>query len=163
MERFSYAALYHSGVKGMKKGVRQYQNPDGTWTELGKERRRKQSKSNGKDIKRKVINAAKKTGKAIAPYVGPALVAAGAAVVSTAAFGLLTGTFYTTSALGYVALGEGTVTSLLKRAGSASLNSITRKAFNEAYKKRLSHSEMPELIELGSTTDTDFSTFKPLT
>ena len=33
--------LVHSGVKGMKHGVRQYQNRDGTWTELGKERRRK--------------------------------------------------------------------------------------------------------------------------
>lgn len=33
-------ALCHSGVKGQKKGVRRYQNPDGTYTELGKERRR---------------------------------------------------------------------------------------------------------------------------
>lgn len=32
--------LEHSGTKGMKWGVRNYQNPDGTWTELGKERRR---------------------------------------------------------------------------------------------------------------------------
>lgn len=32
--------LEHSGVKGMKHGVRNYQYPDGTWTELGKERRR---------------------------------------------------------------------------------------------------------------------------
>ena len=32
--------LYHYGVKGQKWGKRQYQNPDGTWTELGKERRR---------------------------------------------------------------------------------------------------------------------------
>lgn len=34
--------LMHYGVKGQQKGVRKYQNPDGTWTELGKERRRKQ-------------------------------------------------------------------------------------------------------------------------
>lgn len=33
--------LYHFGVKGQKRGIRQYQNLDGTWTELGKERRRK--------------------------------------------------------------------------------------------------------------------------
>lgn len=32
--------LVHHGVKGQKHGVRQYQNKDGTWTELGKERRR---------------------------------------------------------------------------------------------------------------------------
>ena len=33
-------ALEHYGVKGMKWGQRQYQNPDGTYTELGKKRRR---------------------------------------------------------------------------------------------------------------------------
>lgn len=32
--------LYHSGVRGQKHGIRQYQNLDGTWTELGKMRRR---------------------------------------------------------------------------------------------------------------------------
>lgn len=41
MERFSYAALYHSGTRGMHWGQRNYQNEDGTWTELGKARRRK--------------------------------------------------------------------------------------------------------------------------
>lgn len=30
--------LYHSGIKGMKWGIRRFQNPDGTWTEAGKER-----------------------------------------------------------------------------------------------------------------------------
>ena len=33
-------ALQHYGVKGQKWGHRNYQNPDGTYTELGKERRR---------------------------------------------------------------------------------------------------------------------------
>lgn len=33
-------ALQHYGVKGQKWGQRNYQNPDGTYTELGKERRR---------------------------------------------------------------------------------------------------------------------------
>ena len=32
--------LYHHGVKGMKWGVRNYQNKDGSWTEEGLERRR---------------------------------------------------------------------------------------------------------------------------
>lgn len=32
--------IYHSGVRGQKHGIRQYQNLDGTWTELGKLRRR---------------------------------------------------------------------------------------------------------------------------
>lgn len=38
--RYSYVVICHSGTKGMHWGVRNYQNPDGTWTELGKERRR---------------------------------------------------------------------------------------------------------------------------
>lgn len=33
--------LYHHGIKGMKWGVRRYQNPDGTLTEEGKKRKRK--------------------------------------------------------------------------------------------------------------------------
>lgn len=33
--------LKHSRTKGSKNGIRLYQNKDGSWTELGKERRRK--------------------------------------------------------------------------------------------------------------------------
>lgn len=32
-------ALYHHGIKGMKWGVRRYQNEDGTWTDAGLKRR----------------------------------------------------------------------------------------------------------------------------
>lgn len=45
MNRFEfYTALEHSGIKGQKWGERRYQNPDGTYTELGKERRRIKAK-----------------------------------------------------------------------------------------------------------------------
>ena len=30
--------LFHDGIKGMRWGVRRYQNPDGTLTEAGRER-----------------------------------------------------------------------------------------------------------------------------
>lgn len=36
--------IVHSGVLKMKWGARRYQNPDGTWTEEGKRRRREQEK-----------------------------------------------------------------------------------------------------------------------
>lgn len=42
-------ALQHYGVKGQKWGHRNYQNPDGTYTELGKERRRVGYKRNEAD------------------------------------------------------------------------------------------------------------------
>lgn len=35
-----YNELRHTGVKGMKWGIRRYQNPDGTLTEEGKRRKR---------------------------------------------------------------------------------------------------------------------------
>lgn len=34
--------LIHHGIKGQKWGIRRYQNPDGTLTELGKKRQQKE-------------------------------------------------------------------------------------------------------------------------
>ena len=38
----SYSELYHYGIKGMKWGVRRYQNKDGSYTDAGKRRNAKQ-------------------------------------------------------------------------------------------------------------------------
>lgn len=40
MWSYNYTYISHSGTKGMKWGIRRYQNEDGTYTSLGKERRR---------------------------------------------------------------------------------------------------------------------------
>lgn len=54
--------LYHYGIKGMKWGIRRYQNKDGTLTAAGKKREREQTKGWSKEakearrIKRKSVN-----------------------------------------------------------------------------------------------------------
>lgn len=62
--------LIHYGTSGMKRGVRLFQFKDGTWTSLGKERRRAQYESTGKAIAR----GASATG-AIASAAGSAALA----------------------------------------------------------------------------------------
>ena len=52
--------LYHSGIKGMKWGVRRYQNADGTLTEAGRKRYAKLDMKWAKKNNDKIMNKAKK-------------------------------------------------------------------------------------------------------
>lgn len=49
--------LMHHGVKGMKWGVRRYQNRDGTWTDLGKSRKRVKARVISREKTNPEINA----------------------------------------------------------------------------------------------------------
>lgn len=68
--------LYHYGIKGMKWGVRRFQNKDGSYTSVGKTRRSKQQGQQIDDEKPRRLTERQK--KAIA--VGAAAVAAGLAI-----------------------------------------------------------------------------------
>lgn len=52
--------LYHSGIKGMKWGIRRYQNPDGSLTEAGRKRYMKNPRWRKKYIKYKMQEAMEK-------------------------------------------------------------------------------------------------------
>ena len=54
----------HYGVKGMKWGVRRYQNPDGTLTELGKAVQRVRASAKTKDQVDSIISSMSPSGKA---------------------------------------------------------------------------------------------------
>lgn len=54
--------LYHWGKKGMKWGVRRYQNPDGTLTELGKKRYARDVRENNAKKKDNRIKDLEETG-----------------------------------------------------------------------------------------------------
>lgn len=63
-EYYTYSSeLYHHGVKGMKWGVRRYQNADGSLTEAGKKRERKQAYKADQKIRRQLESRAYDTGR----------------------------------------------------------------------------------------------------
>lgn len=67
--------LYHHGIKGQKWGVRRFQNPDGTYTNAGKERR-------NNDERRPLTDTQKRTLKKVAAGVGIGAVAVGGLVLA---------------------------------------------------------------------------------
>lgn len=65
-----YNELYHHGIKGMKWGVRRYQNEDGTYTNAGKKRYNNDSSERASNFKKKMNKALEpkiKVGKDKAP------------------------------------------------------------------------------------------------
>lgn len=58
MERNCSNELYHYGVKGMRWGVRRYQNPDGSLTAAGKKRVSKKYKKASMEVSKKLSSNA---------------------------------------------------------------------------------------------------------
>ena len=77
---FTYSnELYHHGIKGQQWGVRRYQNEDGTYTSIGKERRRGNffKETNGiSDSTKNKLKTAAKIGAVLAVTAGVATYAA---------------------------------------------------------------------------------------
>lgn len=72
------ADIYHWGIKGQKWGTRRYQNPDGTYTEEGLARRRKQSDfAKDRAAVYRTVNKFNKTVNPIANKVSSTLAAIG--------------------------------------------------------------------------------------
>ena len=90
--------LYHHGIKGMKWGVRRYQNKDGTYTDAGKKRRSQDPET---------VQKRKDTAKKVAAIT---VAAVGAVAVSAAAI--------------YVAKNPQAVSNVLKKAGTTTVNAL---------------------------------------
>lgn len=123
--------LYHHGVKGQKWGVRNYQNTDGTYTEEGKERRRKVVIT-GKDIAKDTVHTVKNLGKEVWSGVkNSALLAIG----GTTTYGLLqtagaTMTLAGLATAGTIATGAGVLVggSMCLMAGSKFIDGVISEA-----------------------------------
>ena len=67
-DTYSTGYIAHAGINGMKWGKRRYQNPDGTYTELGKVRKRQYYYNNYADYSNEQLRAMTERNNAIANY-----------------------------------------------------------------------------------------------
>lgn len=115
MSRYYNDELYHHGIKGMKWGVRRYQNANGSYTSAGKQRRSQSSEKKGLSDRQKT-----------ALKVGAAVVATGLAAYG--AHKILGGKHNATTAA---------VQSAINKGKTATAN-LMKKAGNKAYNKAVS-------------------------